>query len=400
MFHLAKKIGPRGPGTDGESAAASYILRSMSDLDVEVDMESFSCWKSEFTALIVLYGLAVAGFLLYRYSFVLSLVVTALVFVLFQMETYSWAVVSRLLPRSSASNVLCRVRPSASTRCRVVLAANYDTPRTSPFGRPLLSRLYRFLYILSFVCIILLTLLSIVGLGASLLKVENRIIEMIWLYSSPVPAFLLLMLVVFLLGEAGGRYTVGANDNASGVGIMLATMSRLAGDPLEHTDVWGVATARGFAGGRGMIALLKRHRRQLKDAYIINIDHAGSGQVKVITREGTMLGFRCSRKLKRLAFRAADRSEDLDIGKGKCRVKKSNAMVARVRGYRSISIGCVSGGTYPGFRSLDDTTEIIDRESLDDAIELIELMLTRVDAAGSRQERDAVEPGDDQSPTT
>ena len=343
-------------------------------------MESFSCWKSDLTAIILLYLLAIASYVLFRYSYTLSLLVSAAVFLLFLVETLSWAVVSKLLPRSNASNVMARVRPTDKRLRRVVLTANYDSARSSPLGRPLLARAYRVLYLISFISITLIVVLGVVGLLASLTKVDSRSIYMLWLATIPFPSYLLLFLLVMLTGEIRGDYTAGANDNASGLGVMLSVISSIADNPLEHTDVWAVATGRGSAGGRGMVALLHRHHRQLKDAFIINIDHVGLGKTRIITREGVMLGFRCSWKLRRLARGAADKSKGLDVGKGKCRVKKSDAMVARARGYRSMTIGGLAGGTYPGWKNADDTNDSIDRESLDHSVRLLHLLLDEIDA--------------------
>lgn len=378
--HLSKRIGARGAGSDGEAAAASYILRTLSDSDIEVNMESFSCWKSDLTAIIILYLLAIASYVLFRYSYTLSLIISAAVFLLFLVETLSWAVVSKLLPRSNASNVMARVRPADKRLRRVVLTANYDSARSSPLGRPLLARAYRVLYLISFISITLIVVLGVAGLLASLTKVDSHTIYMLWLAVIPFPSYLLMFLLVMLTGEIRGDYTAGANDNASGLGVMLSVISSIADNPLEHTDLWAVATGRGSAGGRGMVALLHRHHRQLKDAFIINIDHVGLGKTRIVTREGVMLGFRCSWKLRRLARAAADKSRGLDVGKGKCRVKKSDAMVARARGYRSMTIGGLAGGTYPGWKNAEDTNDTIDRESLDHSVRLLHLLLDEIDA--------------------
>jgi hypothetical protein len=188
-------------------------------------------------------------------------------------------------------------------------------------------------------------------------------------------------------GEIKGHFTAGANDNASGAGVMLSLVATIASSPLEHTAVWGVATARGGAGGRGMIALLKKHGRTLEDLFIINLDHLGRGDTKVITREGVMFGFRSSRRLTRLALKAAEGSRNLKISKGKCRVKKSDAMVATVRGYRAITVGGARGGTYDGWRNTDDTYDRIQRASLDRAVNLVESLLEAIDGLPSRTRR-------------
>jgi Peptidase family M28 len=387
VLDLSKRIGARGAGTDGESAAASYVLRAFSEFDIEVDVETFSTWKSDLPALAIICILAIVAYLVFRVDYTLSVVLAAIVWLLFQMETYSWGIISKLMPHSSATNVLGKVKPSEDPRQLVVLAANYDTAKGSPLGRPGIARAYRVLYIVAFTCVTLIGILSIFGLVASLLKLSRQAISITWAAFAPAPAFLFVAAFLILMGEFRGMYTAGANDNGSGVAVMLSAMSSLAEKPLEHTTVWGVATARGFAGGRGMVALLGRHRSSLKHAFIVNIDHVGRGGANVITREGPMLGFRASRKLRKIALMAADRSRSLQVKKGKCRVKKSDAMVATVRGYKAITIGGTRGGTYDGWHNEGDAYDRIQRASLDRAVKFVEILLDEIDSIAGEGKR-------------
>jgi hypothetical protein len=379
VLHLSKRIGSRGAGTNGETAAASYVLRAFSELEIDTDVETFSSPRSDFITVAFLFMLTMAAYLCFKVSYALSFLLAGLVWLVFQMETYSWSVLSRLMPRSKAQNVIGTVSASGEAKHLVLLVANYDTARSSPLGRPGLARAFRFLYILSFICITITAALAVVGQGASLLKLSGRTIDFMWAICAPLQLFLLLLTALILTGELKSRYCAGANDNASGLGVMLSLVSSLADNPLENTTVWGVATARGFAGGRGMVALLKRHRRRLKNAFIINLDHLGGEPVRVITREGTMFGFRNSRKLSRLAFSAASKSRQLDVKKGKCRVKKSDAMVASVRGFEAITIGGTRGVTYTGWRNTADVSGTVNRTYLDRAVRLSQLIMESID---------------------
>ncbi|MBK5092141.1 MAG: M28 family peptidase [Actinobacteria bacterium] len=377
--YLCRKIGARGAGSDGEKAAASYIMRAMDNAGIEVDVETFKSYKSDLHGLILMYLLALIAYLLFMVNYTASLLLAIMVFLIFQMETYTWSTISKLLPRSEASNVIGRVRAEGDVRLRAILVANYDTAKGSPLGMPKAARLYRLIYILSLACITVIVLVSILGLGASLAKVSRHTLLVVWLAFSPFPIYVLLLSMVVLWGELVGRYSSGANDNASGVGVMLTVLSSLAGNPLENTEVWGVATARGCAGGRGMVSLLHRHPKQMKGALLINLDHVGVGQTRLINREGVMLGFRSSGTLLKLANSASNKSKDLKVGKGKCRVKKSDAMVALARGYKAITIGGLQGGTYQGWKNEADRFNKIDRKSMDRAVRLVQLLLEEID---------------------
>lgn len=378
-LYLSKRIGSRGAGSDGEAAAASYVLRAFKDWDVEVDMETFSSWKSDTHGLIVIFLTAIAAYLLFRLSTPLSLAIAIFVFLVFQVETYTWSVVSRLMPHSSASNVIGKVRATGTARDKVILVANYDSAKSSPIGGRRLSKAYRLLYVLSFVCIIVIMLVGFFGVGATLTKVSKETVSIVWFFTAPFALYLLFFAALLMFGETRGRFTAGANDNASGLSAMMGVMERVAARPFEHTEVWGVATGRGCAGARGMVAFLHRHKNALRDACIVNLDHCGVGDTKVVTREGTMFGFRCSRRLKRMTIEASTRSTKIDVGKGKCRVKKSDGMAAIVRGYRAITIGGLSGGTFSGWRNKDDTLDTLERDSLDRTVKLTWCLLEEFD---------------------
>lgn len=377
--YLSRRIGARGAGSDGEHSAASYILRAMNDSGIEAVMERFSSWKSDLHGLIIIYLLSLLGYTLFIVNYTASLLISILVFFVFQMETYTWSITSKLLPHSRAANIVGIVGAEGETMHRAALVANYDTAKSSPLGFPKAARLFRLVYIVSFACITVIVLISILGQGASLAKVSRHTLIVVWLAFSPFPIYLLLLSLILLWGEFVGRYSAGANDNASGVGVMLSVLGSIAGNPLENTEVWGVATARGFSGGRGMVSFLKRHRKQMNSALMINLDHVGTGQTKIINREGVMLGFRSSGMLRKLALSASKKSKDLKVGKGNCRVKKSDAMVALARGYKAVTIGSLSGGTYYGWRNEADRFDKIDRKSMDRAVRLVQLLLEEID---------------------
>ena len=86
---------------------------------------------------------------------------------------------------------------------------------------------------------------------------------------------------------------------------------------------------------------------------------------------------------------AADRSRSLQVEKGKCRVKKSDAMVATVRGYRAITIGGTRGGTYDGWHNESDTFDRIQRASLDRAVKFVEILMDEIDSFASEGKRAA-----------
>ncbi|MBN2168401.1 MAG: M28 family peptidase, partial [Actinobacteria bacterium] len=381
VLYLSKRIGPRGAGTEGEAAAASYIRRVFREQEINADSEGFSSWKSDLTVPVILFALCIGAYFLFLISYTLSFLLSGLVFLLFQMETYSWSTISKLLPKSGSSNIIGKIAPEKKPEKTVVFTANYDSSKNSPIGNRLFARFYNIFYTLAFISITLITIMGIAGLVGSLLKISRESIHLFWLLMGVFPAYLLIIMLMFLTGEIWGRYQAGANDNAAGVAVMICAMAKLAKEPLGEVEVWGVATGRGFAGGRGMVELLKRHKTELKDAYFINLDHPGKGDIKLLTREGPLIGFRCNNYLRRLAINSSRKLIHTRLGRGKCRVKKSDSMVALARNFKAVAIGGNSrGGTYYGYRSSKDTSDAITRSSLDQALNIAVALARAIDS--------------------
>src|SRR5690554_82285 len=74
-------------------------------------------------------------------------------------------------------------------------------------------------------------------------------------------------------------YTAGANDNASGVGVLLNLGERLARQPLAHTEVWLLASGCEEVGSVGAQAFVEAHGEALEGelggALGVSIDNVG-----------------------------------------------------------------------------------------------------------------------------
>jgi len=70
-------------------------------------------------------------------------------------------------------------------------------------------------------------------------------------------------------------YTEGANDNATGAGIVLSLAARLQAGPLAHTAVWAVLSGCEEVGCYGADAFAHAHRAELSNAAWIAVDSVG-----------------------------------------------------------------------------------------------------------------------------
>ena len=74
-----------------------------------------------------------------------------------------------------------------------------------------------------------------------------------------------------------GRYSPGANDNASSVGTILALAERLRDQPLQNTEIWLAFTGCEESGCDGMLSLIKEHGNELREALFIDFEMVGIG---------------------------------------------------------------------------------------------------------------------------
>lgn len=78
-------------------------------------------------------------------------------------------------------------------------------------------------------------------------------------------------------------------------------------DALLCHDIWFVGLGASGLGHAGMKAFLAQHRKQIRGAFVINIDAVGAGELTVFTREGIINSRRADRRMVRsLARTAAD----------------------------------------------------------------------------------------------
>lgn len=82
-------------------------------------------------------------------------------------------------------------------------------------------------------------------------------------------------------------------------------------DALLCHDIWFVGLGASGLGHAGMKAFLAQHRKQIRGAFVINIDAVGAGELTMFTREGIINSRRADRRMVRSLARTA---ADLHIG--------------------------------------------------------------------------------------
>ena len=271
--HLVEKIGARGSTTAEEKEAATYVHRQLESLGLRPVMEAFRSARSAWLPAALFWSIVLgSGFLFLGAGRIgtiaaLILLVTGLGSILLELS-FRPNLLRWLLPKGRSQNVWARIDAKAEARNRVVLVAHLDTHRTPlAFSSDRWVRIFERLVPIGMAFAVLL--IAILALGI--------VLPLPWLrYLSIIPMLVALGMLILMLQADFTSFAPGANDNASGVGVVLSLAEQLAMKPLEHTAVWVVATGCEEVGCYGADDFIRRHKNELESAAWITVDTVGS----------------------------------------------------------------------------------------------------------------------------
>jgi len=283
---------PRGSATPAEKQAAEYVEAQLKSMGVsDVQQQSFSGERSMWLFISLVLGLALVGHAAYwllrtPMGSLPAVIVAVAAFAMsgyliwrrFSFENYP---LRNLLPLAPSQNVNARLPPRAEPRQRLVLVAHLDSHRAVFwFATDLLVRIF--------------TPLSTATIFGVYLAIPVYLLAALTHWQAFTWLGIILAILHFLGWFTGvtadlGRYSPGANDNASSVGTLLALAERLIGQPLENTELWLAFTGCEETGGDGIQALLRENQALLKDSLFINFEMVGIGeQLSYIRTEGNL----------------------------------------------------------------------------------------------------------------
>jgi hypothetical protein len=374
---LAGDIGPRGTGTPGEAAAARYVAERLSDLQLPIERLTFRAVASQDAFPLAIDLLALLAVVLYplhgaasRWAAAALALSTAPL--LWQTIRTSTNPLHPLLPHVTSRNVLTRIEPEGEVHERAVILAHLDTNRCRMAWQ---SSAVRYVEPLTYLTLAMLASQGLLYLAGALLGGP----EWVW-WVSLLPAGYILGTVVTLWKDDLAPYTPGAHDNAAGVAVGLEIGRRLAASPLHNTEVWLAFTGAEETDHAGLYALLRQHRRILRQAAFVGLEGVGSGEIVYLTRQGVCSHYTPDPELLALARKVADEHPELGVGAA-CMTMEDEVGTLRRKGYRAI---CIAGrdpdtGTLPHWHRPDDTINTISPQVLERAVEFVAALLHELD---------------------
>ena len=160
-------------------------------------------------------------------------------------------------------------------------------------------------------------------------------------------------------------------------GELQDAMLELGDGFLDEHDIWFVATGASGAGHSGIKAFLDAHRRDIRGAFLINLECVGAGDLAVYGREGIRNNKKADRRLVRMVL---DVARDLHIGvdTANCDWNETDAASAMRARVRSVSIVGLDPDNLPALsQTADDVPENVNPDQVDDVVRIVTEVIRR-----------------------
>jgi hypothetical protein len=265
---LAYEIGPRLAGTSGEQKAAEYIRKQLEGYHYDVKVQEFEfvprASRMRVTAGLLLAAFIASLFLPGLFSIIAFVVALSLIYALPQA-----------MQRSRSQNIVGTIE-TKNPKNGVVICAHYDSARCT-----VSPKLNVFVRMAFFPVISALT----ICLFARLLGAFSTTWPIVWALFAVI--FFPLSLGMFI-SASGKHVSPGANDNASGVAVMLET-ARVAAESPTDTGLTFVAFGAEEQGLEGSHAFVKARKASDERIVVLNLDMLGAGKQQFIVEGNGLL---------------------------------------------------------------------------------------------------------------
>ncbi len=362
---LAEAIGPRRPTGPGERAAAAALVERLAAAGIAAGSEEFRGYPTFAEPFAIILGLAVVPSLLPRRRRLLRPALAGLAAAGLVTEgSLLRAPLSKLLARRPSRNVVATIEPERDVRRTLCLVAHMDTSRSGLIFDPRLVRWMPTWIAASGVLVLAQALLEpISGRRA----VRRTVVA--------VRAALLGSLGLLAEREIRGVDVAGANDNASGCGVVAALAARLAERPLQSTRVEILITGCEESGTLGARAFRDSH--ETAGWMFLNFDNVGGpGSVRFLRREGVIDKWDADPGMIAAAERLAASRPDLRMaGEDAPAGLTYDSSPILAAGGRALTIS-VQDGFIPDLHQPTDVVANVDRDgirrTLEAGVELVE----------------------------
>jgi hypothetical protein len=296
---FVKKLASRTryAGTEGEKEAYEQISREFEALGCHVEKDETEYIKSE------KYGIGINLLVFWIFVvfigvswFVHPLTVTLLIGAFFAFTEKILPKITLRLARTKSINVIATINPEKEHR--LILCGHYDSSRVT--GKFMQKHLKTFMNVIPIMTLFYYTfviVLFVKGIytlvidGFALITLIELTPRMVGLWTVVYGFYFTVYLAVLLImtGLTSRFFTkkssFGADDNASGIAVMLETAKRFSGNNLDLRMDFACFTAeeRGLFGSRKWV---NKHVNEIdrERTFVLNIDCVGRGDRFFLTK--------------------------------------------------------------------------------------------------------------------
>ncbi len=309
IYALAVDIGPRGPTRSGERQAALYAKAQFENLGLQPSLETFKSARSGFHTPLLCSILMLVAFILFPLGGTVTMILAALISL--------FAVVSEVMelagidnplrmmtPKAESQNVFATISPASEHTRDLVLVGHLDSQRAGIiWSSPRWVKTYNRFIMVVFACFILQVIVYSLAI----------FFPFTWAwFISILTAVCAILLAIMLVQIEASPFTTGANDNASGAGMVLALAEELTNQPLQHTRVYAVCSGCEEAQHYGIIDFYKRHLSEFKKPTALVFEMLGSISPAWLLKEGIIVPFAGDPGLVQLAIQMAAEHPEWD----------------------------------------------------------------------------------------
>ena len=381
LKELSVVIGSRAACSQNEKKAGEYIEQTMRSLGMQVEVEEFRSNTSLFLVMAITIVLfIIVGFVFPMNAFIAFLLGLATV-AIFAAEANMKQVLSRIMRKRPSRNIVGKITPNTKTEKRVVLMGHYDSAKPYPFFHPAVVKYENLLWGVVLISMILSTVFYGLGSLIQWLAPQSGYSIYFWIASWPLLVYSGVMAGSIIFGELFMKHNDGANDNASGISVILSVGEIFSKTSLASTEVWCVATGCEEVGSVGVKKFLDAHAGELKDSFLLSVDSVGNGNLVYVIEEGPMKAIRVPDELVSLVRDVATKYPELQAKPLGFKGKASDAYSALARGLKAMCIITVAEHNLPvNLHWKTDVFENIEGLTVEKAEKFVIEILRTIDA--------------------
>ncbi len=374
---LARDIGPRLPGTGKERRAAHHVMERLRDSGVAAGLLPIRTAPSFIPIYFSIFAIIAIAVPLVAVSRFLGLLISVFGGGLLVLELINRPLLSGFFATRRSHNVLGIIPAAVNDEIgeparRVILTAHIDTGRGGLLWHRSLMRSFRLFVLVVIGCALAVPVL--------LLAYTIRQVAAFWIAAWVLMAILFVVAILMAESEWRGVPLSGANDNASGVAVLLAIASAVRQSHLAHVETWLLFTTGEEAGLIGMNRFLDENDFNPNTTYFVTVDHVGSGRIHFTRGEGLIRSRRSSAPLTRLISDISSHHPEWNVTSEVHRMLPTDQFAALSRGYQAVTIlGLDENAVLPHWHQATDTQDKVKIETMQIAADLALALVRRLD---------------------